>query len=76
MLYEVITPMYSALKRDGVPLYKLARQGVEVERQARPITIHRLSVEKIALPFVTLVVDCSKGTYIRTLCHDLRNNFV
>lgn len=68
---EQVPPMYSALKRDGVPLYKLARQGVEVERQARPITIHRLSVEKIALPFVTLVVDCSKGTYIRTLCHDL-----
>lgn len=66
-----VPPMYSALKKDGVPLYKLARQGIEIERQARTVTIHSLLVEEIALPYVTLVVDCSKGTYIRTLCHDL-----
>lgn len=66
-----IPPMYSALKRDGVPLYKLARQGVEVVREARAVTIFRLDVLAIDLPFVTIEVDCSKGTYIRTLAHDL-----
>lgn len=66
-----IPPMYSALKRDGVPLYKLARQGVEVVRAARAITIFRLDVLAIDLPFVTIEVACSKGTYIRTLAHDL-----
>ncbi len=66
-----VPPMFSALKKDGVPLYRLARQGIEVEREAREITIHQILVEKIDLPFVTLVVDCSKGTYIRTLGHDI-----
>jgi tRNA pseudouridine55 synthase len=66
-----IPPMYSALKRDGVPLYKLARQGVEVVREARAVTIFRLDILAIDLPFVTIEVDCSKGTYIRTLAHDL-----
>ncbi|MEJ2199709.1 MAG: tRNA pseudouridine(55) synthase TruB [Desulfuromonadaceae bacterium] len=66
-----LPPMFSALKKDGVPLYRLARQGLEVERQTREITIFRLQLEKIDLPFVTLLVDCSKGTYIRTLCHDI-----
>ncbi|MBD1399297.1 tRNA pseudouridine(55) synthase TruB [Pelovirga terrestris] len=64
-------PMYSALKRDGVPLYKLARQGLEVERENRSITIERLTVVAVASPFVTIEVDCSKGTYIRSLAHDL-----
>ncbi len=64
-------PMYSALKKDGVPLYRLARQGVEVERTARPVTIHRLDIEEACAPFVTIDVVCSKGTYVRTLCHDL-----
>ncbi|OHB32341.1 MAG: tRNA pseudouridine(55) synthase TruB [Desulfuromonadaceae bacterium GWC2_58_13] len=64
-------PMFSALKKDGVPLYRLARQGIEVEREAREVTIQQIRVEKIDLPFITLVVDCSKGTYIRTLCHDI-----
>ena len=66
-----VPPMYSALKKDGVPLYKLARQGIEVEREAREITIHRIDIESIELPLVTLSVECSKGTYIRTLAHDL-----
>jgi tRNA pseudouridine55 synthase len=66
-----LPPMYSALKRDGVPLYRLARQGIEVERSAREIVIHRLEIVEVHLPFVTLDVVCSKGTYIRTLCHDL-----
>ncbi|MDY0269829.1 tRNA pseudouridine(55) synthase TruB [Trichloromonas sp.] len=64
-------PMFSALKKEGVPLYKLARQGIEVERAAREVTIHRIDIESIELPLVTLLVECSKGTYIRTLAHDL-----
>ncbi|HMB16935.1 MAG TPA: tRNA pseudouridine(55) synthase TruB [Pelovirga sp.] len=64
-------PMYSALKRDGVPLYKLARQGIEVARESRTITIERLDVVAVDSPFVTIDVDCSKGTYIRSLVHDL-----
>jgi tRNA pseudouridine55 synthase len=66
-----VPPMFSALKKDGVPLYRLARQGIEIAREAREVSIHQIRVEKIDLPFVTLVVDCSKGTYIRTLCHDI-----
>ena len=68
---EQVPPMYSALKRDGVPLYRLARQGVEVERQARRVRIHRIEVIEVAPPLVTLEIDCTKGTYIRTLGHDL-----
>jgi tRNA pseudouridine55 synthase len=68
---EQVPPMYSALKRDGVPLYKLARQGVEVERAARQVTIHSIEVTRVALPFIELRVACSKGTYIRTLAEDI-----
>jgi tRNA pseudouridine55 synthase len=68
---EQVPPMYSALKRNGVPLYRLARQGVEVERQARRVRIHRIEVIEVAPPLVTLEIDCSKGTYIRALGHDL-----
>lgn len=66
-----VPPMYSALKRDGVPLYRLARRGEEVERQPRPVRIHALEIIACALPLITLRVTCSKGTYIRTLCHDI-----
>jgi tRNA pseudouridine55 synthase len=66
-----VPPMHSALKRDGVPLYKLARQGIEVERVARPVTIHSIAVLATDLPYVTLRVRCSKGTYIRTLGQDI-----
>ena len=66
-----IPPMYSALKRDGVALYRLARQGVEVERRPRPVTIHRFEVLRFEPPEVDIAVTCSKGTYIRTLAHDL-----
>lgn len=66
-----VPPMYSALKKDGVPLHRLARQGIEVEREARTVEILRLEVLEVRLPFVTIEVDCSKGTYIRTLCHDI-----
>lgn len=68
---EQVPPMFSALKKNGVPLYRLARQGIEVERQKRRITITRLDVESIDGTDVTISVDCSKGTYIRTLCHDI-----
>lgn len=69
--YAQIPPMYSALKVDGKKLYELARAGKEVERQARMVQILELSIEGIKLPRVRLRVTCSKGTYIRTLCHDI-----
>jgi tRNA pseudouridine55 synthase len=68
---EQIPPMYSALKVDGKKLYELARQGIEVERKARTITIDAIRIEEIRLPEVEITVNCSKGTYIRTLCHDI-----
>lgn len=69
--YMQIPPMYSALKFHGKKLYELARAGKEVERQARPVEILELTVEQVSLPRVTMLVTCSKGTYIRTLCHDI-----
>jgi tRNA pseudouridine55 synthase len=68
---QQVPPMYSALKRGGVPLHRLARQGIVIERPPRQVYIHRLEVLQTDLPFLTIEVDCSKGTYIRTLCHDL-----
>ena len=68
---DQVPPMFSALKKDGVPLYRLARKGIEVERQKRRITITRLDIEEFCGDTVTIDVDCSKGTYIRTLCHDI-----
>jgi len=68
---EQIPPMFSALKKDGVPLYRLARKGVEIERQKRSISIESLVVEAVEGDEITIVVACSKGTYIRTLCHDI-----
>lgn len=67
-----IPPMYSAVKINGKKLYELARKGREVERQPRPVTIHSLMVEGQTAPdeFI-LRVRCSKGTYVRTLCHDI-----
>jgi tRNA pseudouridine55 synthase len=66
-----VPPMYSALKRDGKPLYEYARAGETLEREARPVTIHSLEVIDCALPFVTIRVTCSKGTYVRTLGEDI-----
>ena len=66
-----IPPMYSALKVDGKRLYELAREGKTVERKARQITIYELELLKEAHPDYTMRVCCSKGTYIRTLCHDI-----
>ena len=66
-----IPPMYSALKKDGKPLYELARAGVEVEREARQVTIVSLETLSFDYPNVRLKVRCSKGTYIRTLAEDM-----
>lgn len=66
-----VPPMYSALKRDGRRLYELARQGIEVEREARQVTIHELSLLDFSADRCRLLVACSKGTYIRSLAEDL-----
>lgn len=66
-----IPPMYSALKHNGQRLYKLAREGVVVEREPRDITIHALSSEHYDLPEFDMSVHCSKGTYVRTLAEDI-----
>ena len=69
---QQIPPMYSAIKINGQKLYDLARQGREVERKPRPVTIHRLELlEQLSDTEFTLRVRCSKGTYVRTLCHDI-----
>ena len=75
--YDQIPPMYSALKHNGKKLYELARQGIEVERKARRINISSIHVNELNLEdkvkTVTFTVECSKGTYIRTLCEDIGN---
>lgn len=63
-------PMYSAVKINGQPLYKLARKGIEVERKARKVTIYSLTLMSVLPPEITMQVHCSKGTYIRSLCND------
>jgi tRNA pseudouridine55 synthase len=68
-----VPPMYSALKRDGKPLYEYARAGVELERTPRDIVIHKIRWTDIQWPQATLEVTCSKGTYIRVLAEDLGN---
>ncbi|MFK5925407.1 MAG: tRNA pseudouridine(55) synthase TruB [Desulfuromusa sp.] len=68
---EQLPPMFSALKKDGVPLYKLARQGKTVERELRQVIISRLEVINFDSQTATIEVDCSKGTYIRTLISDI-----
>ncbi|MHC1697844.1 MAG: tRNA pseudouridine(55) synthase TruB [Geobacteraceae bacterium] len=66
-----VPPMFSAVKQGGVPLYKKARLGEEVERAPRQIIIHTLSLDNVQLPLVTFTVRCSRGTYVRTLANDL-----
>jgi tRNA pseudouridine55 synthase len=68
---EQVPPMYSALKRDGVPLYRLARSGIEVERAPRRVVIEQLRIERYEWPMLELEVRCSKGTYVRTLVEDI-----
>jgi tRNA pseudouridine55 synthase len=68
---EQVPPMYSALKRDGKPLYEYARAGETLERVARPVTIYSLKWVSVEWPVATLEVACSKGTYVRTLAEDI-----
>lgn len=70
---QQVPPMHSALKRDGRPLYELARQGIEVEREARAVTIHAIECLTFSGDMLTLRVSCSKGTYIRVLAADIGN---
>lgn len=69
--YAQVPPMYSALKVNGKKLYELAREGKTVERKARNVQIFSIEILEIDLPRVRMSVHCSKGTYIRTLCHDI-----
>lgn len=66
-----VPPMYSALKKDGKKLYELAREGIEVERAARPLTIYKLSLTPLSAQQLQLTVTCSKGTYVRVLAEDI-----
>jgi tRNA pseudouridine55 synthase len=68
---EQVPPMFSALKRQGRRLYSLARRGEHVEREPRAVTIHRLELEAIEWPTIRFVVECSKGTYVRSLVVDI-----
>jgi tRNA pseudouridine55 synthase len=69
--YEQLPPMYSAIKVGGRKLYEIAREGREIERQKRKVAVYSIEIEKMDLPYLTIKVHCSKGTYIRTLCHDI-----
>jgi tRNA pseudouridine55 synthase len=71
---EQVPPLYSALKHQGKPLYELARAGIIVEMKSRPVTIHSLELVDWQPPLVTVEVVCGKGTYIRSLAHDLGQN--
>ncbi|MBI2608415.1 MAG: tRNA pseudouridine(55) synthase TruB [Deltaproteobacteria bacterium] len=66
-------PLFSALKYKGKPLYKYARDGIEISPSTRKITVYKLEILDISLPFVRFRVECSKGTYIRSLCRDIGN---
>jgi tRNA pseudouridine55 synthase len=70
-IIEQIPPMYSALKHEGKPLYDLARKGIEVEREPRSVRIHHLEIRTWEPPDLVIEVECSKGTYIRSLAYDL-----
>ena len=68
---DQVPPMYSAVKVDGQRLYKLARAGIEVEREARSVEIHGIRLTRLELPTLTLDVECGRGVYMRSLAHDL-----
>lgn len=68
---DQVPPMFSAIKKDGQPLYKLARQGLETERPSRDVTIYQLDLLEWTSPDLRLDITCSSGTYIRSLAHDL-----
>lgn len=69
--FDQIPPMVSAIKRNGVPLYKLARKGIVVERKPRAIRVDSYTLDRIAVPEVDFTVNCSKGFYVRTYAHDI-----
>ena len=69
--FEQIPPMVSAIKKDGVPLYKLARKGLVVERKPRPVSVRDYRLDRIELPEIDFAVDCTKGFYVRTYAHDI-----
>ena len=69
--FEQIPPMVSAIKKDGVPLYKLARKGIEIVREPRKVHITSYEVTRIELPEIDFIVNCSKGFYVRTYAHDI-----
>ena len=69
--FDQIPPMVSAIKKDGVPLYKLAREGKIIDRPARKVRIDKYEILEVALPVVRFRIHCTKGFYVRTYCHDL-----
>ena len=69
--FEQMPPMVSAIKKDGVPLYKLARKGQTIERALRPVRVDGYQITRIELPEVDFVVNCTKGFYVRTYAHDI-----
>ena len=69
--YGQIPPMYSAIKVNGKKLYEYPRQGIEIERSPREVTIFEVKIENVSLPRVAFTIHCSKGTYIRSLCRDI-----
>ncbi len=71
---QQVPPMVSALKKGGVPLYKLAREGKTVEREPRLVHVYRHKITRVEIPEVDFTVECSKGFYVRTYCHDIGND--
>lgn len=69
--FEQIPPMVSAIKKDGVPLYKLARKGQTIEREPRPVRVLSYRIGRVDLPEIDFTVECSKGFYVRTYAHDI-----
>ncbi len=70
-VFSQVPPSFSAVKHSGQPLYKLARKGVRIQAEPRQVTVYRIDVAGVDLPRASLEVVCSKGTYMRTLCHDI-----
>ena len=68
---EQSPPVFSALKHQGIPLYRYARKGIRVQKPPRSVSIYKLSIQNIELPYISFDVACSAGTYIRTLCADI-----
>lgn len=69
--FEQIPPMVSAIKKDGVPLYKLARKGQEIKRDPRPVYVTDYELTRVSLPEIDFTVNCSKGFYVRSYAHDI-----